>query len=50
VAIEASVRADRQVVAARVREARPMVVARYGWDRVVDQLEALYGVRREHAA
>jgi glycosyltransferase involved in cell wall biosynthesis len=49
-AIEATVRADRQAVAARAREARSMVVARYGWDRVVDQLEALYGVRRERAA
>lgn len=36
--------------ASRVAEARHLVVARFGWERVVDQLEAIHGTRREQAA
>jgi glycogen(starch) synthase len=42
--------ADPEAAAARAREARALVVARYGWERVVDRLEAVYGVRQEQAA
>jgi glycosyltransferase involved in cell wall biosynthesis len=42
--------AEPMATAARAREARALVVARYGWERVVDRLEAVYGVRQEQAA
>ena len=42
--------ADSDATAARAVEARALVVARFGWERVVDRLEAVYGVRQEHAA
>lgn len=36
--------------ARRAQAARMLVSRRYGWDRVVDQLEAVYGARRSLAA
>lgn len=38
------------MAAARARAARALAVASYGWDRVVDGLERIYGQRREQAA
>ena len=42
--------ADTEAAAARASDARALVVSRFGWDRVVDQLEAIYGCRQERAA
>jgi len=39
-----------EAAAARVREARARVEAQYCWDRVVDQLEGIYGLRQRRAA
>lgn len=41
---------DAGGAAARAGEARALVVTRFGWDRVVDQLETVYGLRQERAA
>ncbi|MEK0085496.1 glycosyltransferase family 4 protein [Benzoatithermus flavus] len=42
--------AEPEAAAARARAARALVVARYGWEQVVDRLEAVYGVRRAERA
>jgi glycogen(starch) synthase len=41
----AAILAEPEAAAARARAARTFVVARYGWERAVDRLEAIYGVR-----
>ncbi|MGD9510251.1 MAG: glycosyltransferase family 4 protein [Geminicoccaceae bacterium] len=41
---------DPAGAAGRAREARTLVAARFDWERAVDRLEWLYGVRREQAA
>lgn len=46
----AEVLADPEAAAARARAARALVVASYGWDRVVDALEAVYAPALERAA
>ena len=46
----ASVLRDPETAALRAREARALVATRYDWERAVDRLEWLYGVRREQAA
>lgn len=42
--------ADAAAAAARAGDARALVVTRFSWDRVVDRLEAVYGLRQERAA
>lgn len=39
-----------EAAAARAAAARALVAARYGWERIVDRLEAIYGVRERLAA
>lgn len=41
---------DPAGAAERARSARALVAGRFDWDRAVDRLEWLYGVRREQAA
>jgi hypothetical protein len=48
-AIEATL-AGEEAATNRAREARALVEGRYCWERVVDQLEAVYGLRQERAA
>jgi glycosyltransferase involved in cell wall biosynthesis len=48
-AIQATL-AGPESAAARVRDARALVEATYCWERVVDQLEGVYGLRQERAA
>ncbi len=53
VALAAAIRdvlADPEGAAARARAARARVVASFGWERVVDALERVYGARRDLAA
>ncbi len=49
VAIETTL-AGEEASTDRAREARALVEGRYCWERVVDQLEAVYGLRQERAA
>ena len=41
---------DPDGAATRARDARTLVAGRFDWERAVDRLEWLYGVRREQAA
>jgi glycosyltransferase involved in cell wall biosynthesis len=42
--------ASPEAAARQARAARALVVAAFGWERAVDALERIYGVRRERAA
>jgi glycogen(starch) synthase len=42
--------ADPEAAAARAIRARLLVEREYGWERVVDRLEAIYGIRERLAA
>jgi glycosyltransferase involved in cell wall biosynthesis len=42
--------ADPEAAAARAIRARSLVEREYGWERVVDRLEAIYGIRERLAA
>ena len=42
--------ADPEAAAARAIRARSLVEHEYGWERVVDRLEAIYGIRERLAA
>ena len=42
--------ADPEAAAARAIRARALVEREYGWERVVDRLEAIYGIRERLAA
>ena len=46
----ASVLRDPEAADQRARDARALVATRFDWERAVDRLEWLYGVRREQAA
>ena len=45
-----SVLCDPEAADRRARDARALVATRFDWERAVDRLEWLYGVRREQAA
>jgi hypothetical protein len=44
------VQAEAKAAADRARSARTLVTTFYNWDRAVQELERVYGLRREQAA